>query len=396
MTEALPSIELARAYLSRVAEPPAPALVAFVARHGPQRSAVLIRSGEVPAEVAKVTTARAEVWRPEADLRAAAEVGARLLTPEDDEWPAWRLLSFTAAAIRGKEDAAEPVALWVRGDPDLARLTEQSVAIVGARAATGYGEHVSAEFAHGLARRGFTVISGAAYGIDGAAHGGALAAGGQTVAVLACGVDIPYPAGHARLLDRIASAGAVVSEYPPGTRVGRHRFLVRNRLIAALAEGTVVVEAGLRSGASNTAATARTLGRMVLAVPGPITSAMSVGCHAMLREGEAQAVTSAAEVAESIGRIGGDLTVEPEAPVRPTDALDPRSLRVHQALRERAGSSPEQVSMEAGIPIGQVRAVLPMLELAGLAQRGDTGWRRCSGRSAPSRGEGGGPITPAT
>ncbi|SDM94564.1 DNA-processing protein DprA [Allokutzneria albata] len=396
MTGALPSVELARAYLSRVAEPPAPSLVTFVAQHGPQRAAVLIRCGEVPAEVAKVTTARAGIWRPEEDLRAAAEVGARLLTPEDDEWPAWRLLSFTAAAIRGRADAAEPVALWVRGDPDLASLTEQSVAIVGARAATGYGEHVAAEFAHGLARRGFTVVSGAAYGIDGAAHGGALAAGGQTVAVLGCGVDIPYPAGHARLIDRIAAAGAVVSEYPPGTRVGRHRFLVRNRLIAALAEGTVVVEAGVRSGASNTAATARMLGRMVLAVPGPITSAMSVGCHAMLREGEAQVVTSVAEVAESIGRIGGDLTADPEAPVRPTDALDARSLRVHQALRERTGSSPEQVSQEAGIPIGQVRAVLPMLELAGLARRGDTGWRRCSGRSAAPGGEGGGPITPAT
>ncbi|WP_246843196.1 DNA-processing protein DprA [Allokutzneria sp. NRRL B-24872] len=396
MTGALPSVEVARAYLSRVAEPPAPSLVAFVALHGPQRAAVLIRSGEVPAEVAKVTSARAEIWRPDADLRAAAATGARLVVPEDDGWPAWRLLSFTAAAIRGRADAAEPVALWVRGDPDLAELTEQSVAIVGARAATGYGEHVSAEFAHGLARRGFTVISGAAYGIDGAAHGGALAADGRTVAVLGCGVDVPYPAGHARLLDRIAAAGAVVSEYPPGTRVGRHRFLVRNRLIAALAEGTVVVEAGLRSGASNTAATARTLGRMVLAVPGPITSAMSVGCHAMLREGEAQAVTSVAEVAESIGRIGGDLTVEADAPVRPTDSLDPRSLRVHQALHERTGSSPEQVSMEAGIPLGQVRAVLPMLEIAGLAQRGDTGWRRSSGRSAPSQAGGGGPITPTT
>ncbi|MFB9908095.1 DNA-processing protein DprA [Allokutzneria oryzae] len=396
MTDELPSVELARAYLSRVAEPPAPALVAFIAQHGPQRAAALVRAGKVPADVAKVTSARARIWRPEEDLRAAAEVDARLVTPEDDGWPAWRLLSFTAAAIRGRADAAEPVALWVRGDPDLAELTDQSVAIVGARAATGYGEHTSAEFAHGLARRGFTIVSGAAYGIDGAAHGGAIAAGGRTVAVLGCGIDVPYPAGHTRLLDRIAGAGAVVSEYPPGTRVARHRFLVRNRLIAALAEGTVVVEAGLRSGASNTAATARTLGRMVLAVPGPITSAMSVGCHALVRDGEAQLVTSVAEIAESVGRIGGDLAADPEVPVRPTDALDPRSLRVHQALRERAGSTPEQVSLESGIPLGQVRAVLPMLELVGLARCGDTGWRRCSGGSAPRKRAGGGPTTSIT
>jgi DNA processing protein len=220
------------------------------------------------------------------------------------------------------------------------------------------------------------VVSGAAYGIDGAAHGGALHAQGTTVAVLACGVDVPYPAGHTRLLERIAQQGAVLSEYPPGTPPARHRFLVRNRLIAALAEGTVVVEAGRRSGAKNTAAAAEALGRVVMAVPGPVTSAKSVGCHELLRSNVAVAVTTAAEIVESAGRIGGDLAEPAPCPERATDGLDPQALRVYESLGQRAGHSAEQISVDSGVDLPQVRAVLPALELAGLAQRCEAGWRR--------------------
>src|SRR5581483_8426457 len=140
-------------------------------------------------------------------------------------------------------------------------------------------------------------------GIDGAAHRAALAVEGVTVAVLAGGIDIPYPAGHSGLLHRIASNGLLVTEYPPGVRPARHRFLTRNRLVAAVAGAAVVVEAGLRSGAANTAAWAGALGRVVAAVPGPVTSSASAGCHALLRNG-AQLVTRATDVVELVGRIG--------------------------------------------------------------------------------------------
>jgi DNA processing protein len=251
------------------------------------------------------------------------------------------------------------------------------VAVVGARSASAYGEHVAAELGHGLATEGITVVSGAAYGIDGSAHRGALTAEGPTIAVLGCGIDKPYPAGHATLLDRIAQAGAVVSEYPPGTPPAKHRFLVRNRLIAALAAGVVVVEAGRRSGTRNTAATAAALGRLVMAVPGPISSAMSVGCHDLLRTGDACLVTSVADIAESVGRIGVDLAPRPEADDRrATDGLDDRSLRVHEALSRHAGLSAEQIAVRSGVPLDRVRAVLPALELTGLIERCETGWRR--------------------
>ncbi|MGY6658974.1 DNA-processing protein DprA, partial [Amycolatopsis sp. TRM77291] len=151
------------------------------------------------------------------------------------------------------------------------------------------------------ASRGIPVFSGAAYGIDGAAHRGALSADGTTIAVLACGVDVVYPMAHETLLRSIAQTGAVVSEYPPGTRPARHRFLARNRILAALTTATVVVEAGRRSGAQNTAGTAGALGKVVMAMPGPVSSGVSAGCHALIREGEATLVTSVDEIVETAG-----------------------------------------------------------------------------------------------
>jgi DNA processing protein len=221
-----------------------------------------------------------------------------------------------------------------------------------------------------------TVVSGAAYGIDGAAHRGALGTEGATVAVLACGIDRSYPAGHTQLLDRIAQQGLVITEYSPGTPPARHRFLIRNRLIAALGSGTVVVEAGQRSGARNTAASAAALGRVLMAVPGPITSATSVGCHELLREGLATLVGSVAEVVESVGLFGVDLATKPDGPARPTDGLEPEALRIHEALEVRDGHSAERVAELSGVPLSRVRALLPALELSGLADRCESGWRR--------------------
>jgi DNA processing protein len=305
-----------------------------------------------------------------------AALGGRLVVPEDPEWPAGAFGCFTTPVAQADGRWRAPVALWVRGAGRLDELGERAVAVVGARAATGYGEHVAGEFGYGLAESGFVVVSGAAFGIDGAAHRGVLAAAGCTVAVQACGLDRPYPAGHHGLLERIAAGGLVLSEYPPGIRPARHRFLVRNRLIAALAAGTVVIEAGARSGARRTATAAAALGRVVMAVPGPITSALSVGCHLLVRDEQAVLVTRVAEVIEAVGRIGADLAPPLPAPRRRTDDLSPELLAVYEALPARAPRHPEQLARESGVPLHRVRSALPLLELAGLVGCGVSGWHR--------------------
>ncbi|WIX88700.1 DNA-processing protein DprA [Amycolatopsis sp. DG1A-15b] len=367
----------ARAYLLRVAEPPAAALVAFVAEHGPVAAAARVRRGDCPDEVFKATEARRDYDLVSQDFTRAAAAGARLVVPEDDEWPAWPLLALDQAARRGVAEAVPPLALWVAGDVALGTAADRAVAIVGARAATDYGEHHAAEFAYGLAGRNVPVFSGAAYGIDGAAHRGTLAADGVTVAVLGCAVDAGYPAGHVGLLNRIVgSGGAVISEYPPGTPPGRHRFLVRNRLIAALTEGTLVVEAGRRSGARNTASTAGALGKVVMALPGPVTSGMSIGCHELIRDAKATLVSTVDEVLETVGRFGIAENTVSGRPKRRTDRLGPDALRAFEALAVRADRSDAEIAAESGLPLRRVRALLPELEIDGFAVRGEAGWRR--------------------
>ncbi|HYH28942.1 MAG TPA: DNA-processing protein DprA [Pseudonocardia sp.] len=367
------AILLARAYLSRVAEPPAPALAEFVAEVGPVEAAARVRDGRVGERVAAETGVRRAVHRAEDDLAAAAAAGARLVVPEHAEWPAE---AFAAFAASGSAELAPPVALWARGPVSLQALCAQAVAVVGARAATGYGAHVAAELAAGLADRGHTVVSGAAIGIDGVAHRAALAVHRPTVAVLACGVERAYPASHQLLLERIAASGLVVSEYPPGSVPARHRFLVRNRLIAGLAVGTVVVEAGLRSGAQRTANDAASLGKAVMAVPGPVTSGMSAGCHRLIREG-ALLVTRSEEVVEAVTPIGMHLA-EPPPPGsrRPTDGLNEAAALVHDALPVRASRDTRWLALEAGVPIGAVRAALVVLERRGLVEHREGRWRR--------------------
>ncbi|HWM59732.1 MAG TPA: DNA-processing protein DprA [Pseudonocardia sp.] len=371
----------ARAYLSRVAEAPAPALLRLVAEVGPEEAAQRVRAGRVPEQVAAETGTRRMVDRAEADLEAAAAAGVRLLVPEHSDWPCWPFAGF---GLCGTRELSAPLALWVRGPGRLAELCERAVAVVGARAATGYGTHMAGELAAGVADRAVTVVSGAAIGIDGAAHRGALAVEGATVAVLACGADRAYPAVHERMLERVAATGLVISEYPPGCVPARNRFLVRNRLIAALAAGTLVVEAGMRSGAQRTAADARALGRVVMALPGPVTSGRSAGCHRLIREG-ALLVTRPEEVLEAIGRIGEDLLADP-APgrARPTDGLDPLGARVHDALPTRAARETRWLALEAGVPIGAVRVALVDLERRGLVEHHDGRWQRARIR-APDR-----------
>jgi DNA processing protein len=315
----------------------------------------------------------------EALLATADRLGARAVTPEDDEWP--NQLDDLVRISRANDgravekDTDPPNCLWVRGDVALDEAFDRSVAVVGARAASNYGTYVAADIAHGLAERGWTVVSGGAYGIDAAAHRAALGAGGLTAAVLACGVDRPYPLGHANLFDGIAEAGLLVSEWPFGAAPYRLRFLVRNRVIAALTRGTVVVEAAGRSGARQTLGRARALGRSAMAVPGPVTSAMSVGCHAELRETNTRLVNDYKEVLEEVGRIGDDLAPIPRGPDRPHDTLDPLAQQLLDAVLPRKARTAEQVAAAAGVSGRDARRTLPMLVTAGFVVEHDNGYR---------------------
>jgi DNA processing protein len=307
---------------------------------------------------------------------AFRESGIRLVCPGDPEWPG-------QLADLGDD---EPYALWLRGSADLRFSCLRSVAIVGSRAATAYGSYVAAEFAASVAARGLAVVSGGAFGVDAAAHRGALGADGVTVAVLACGVDLAYPTAHAELFDAIAAQGVLVSEWPPGRHVSRLRFLVRNRVIAALATGTLVVEASQRSGAVNTARHARDLRRRLMAVPGPVTSDLSAGCHQVIREWAGTLVTSAVEVVEHLSPVGELLAAEPgtvvqlasrrQAPtVFPRDLLDLESAKVLDAMPRRGGIGTVRVAQRAGLAPAATATLLGELATGGFVERCDDGWR---------------------
>ncbi|WP_328617239.1 DNA-processing protein DprA [Amycolatopsis sp. NBC_00355] len=293
----------ARAFLQHAAEPTNPHLARYVAEVGPVDAAHHVSERTAPADVLAETRLGANWMLAEASLSTAAQLGARFVIPEDDEWPADTLVDLTTLIVEHDIPGAAPLGLWVQGEPQLDELAAaRSVAIVGSRAGTDYGKHHAQEFADALVSRNVAVWSGAGYGIDGAAHRGALATGrlAGTVAVLACGLDGGYPAGHVDLLRRIAESGAVVSEYPPGVPPARHRFLQRHRLLAALTTATVVVEAGRRSGARHAAGLAAELGRPVLAVPGPLSSTVSAGCHQLIQDGTARLATSADDIIAAI------------------------------------------------------------------------------------------------
>jgi len=309
-------------------------------------------------------------------LRQAARIGATLRIPTDLDWP---------AGFAGLEHHA-PIALWSRGTAEAFSALDRSIALVGARAATGYGEHVTMEASAGLVDRGYAIVSGAAYGIDGMAHRAALASKGITVAFLAGGVDRFYPAGHDALLTRIAESGAVVSELPPGSPPTKWRFLQRNRLIAAASLATIVLEAGWRSGSLNTAGHANTLGRPVGAVPGPVTSAASAGCHRLLREQLAQCVTNADEMAELAPLV--DLLAPAAVSLEKSEGRTgpvatepgPTLIRLADAMSTRAPRVPADIAARAGLTVAEVHGHLGELELAGEVAERESGWIRVTTR----------------
>jgi DNA processing protein len=300
-----------------------------------------------------------------ATLEAWQRDGIRLVCPGDPEWPG-------QLEVLG---AARPWGLWVRGQADLRFACLRSVSIVGTRAATGYGLHVTAELAAALAERGWTVVSGGAFGIDSQAHRGALAAEGVTVAVLPSGLDAPYPRGHHDLFEAAAAQGALVSEQPPGRAPTRPGFLVRNRLIAALSRGTVLAEAALRSGALNTARHARDQHRPLMAVPGPVTSMASAGCHLAIRDWGAVCVTGVHDVLACLSFSPGDLAAPSRGPVLPRDKLDPVTRSVLEALPARGGRGPARIAVSAGVDFDTVLRCLGQLAAGGFIERCERGWR---------------------
>ncbi|WP_051807111.1 DNA-processing protein DprA [Streptomyces sp. NRRL F-2664] len=362
---------LARAALTRVLEPGDAHGGRWIREHGAPGLMRLLTEPEARwAPAPGVGPQRLDAYRrraaladPRRDLERAAEAGGRFVHPGSAEWP-------TQLDDLGDE---RPVGLWLRGRPNLRTWALRSVALVGARACTPYGAHMAQVLAAGLAERGWVVVSGAAFGIDGAAHRGALASGGATAAVLACGVDVAYPRGHAGLLGRIAGQGLVLGELPPGSHPTPSRFVLRNRVIAALTRGTVVVEAAHRSGSLVTARRAQRLGRFTMGVPGPATSGLSAGVHELLR-GEALLVTDAAEVVELVGAMG-ELAPERRGPVLARDLLDPDAARVLEALPAGRPTTAADLARAAGTGADEVIGRLYELHSLGFVERQGDGWQ---------------------
>ncbi|KQR00895.1 DNA processing protein DprA [Arthrobacter sp. Leaf141] len=307
---------------------------------------------------------------PERDLATMARLGGRMIIPSDPLWP-------VQLADLGLQ---EPLCLWWRGTEQPLPAAARCIAMVGSRDSTSYGATVTGDLAYSLAQRGYTVVSGGAYGIDAHAHRAALAGGAgplPTIAVMAGGVDRFYPSGNEDLLRAVCNQGAVLAEVPPGSAPTRYRFLQRNRLIAALAAVTVVVEARWRSGALNTAHHAEMLGRSVGAVPGSVHSANSAGCHRLLRDGGAVCVTDAAEVAELASASGDGLAEDfRQGAVQVQDGLTLEDLILLDALPLRSTTSIEKLGVVAGLGQESVRAGLGRLGLLGLAVSERGGWKR--------------------
>ncbi|KRE52368.1 DNA processing protein DprA [Arthrobacter sp. Soil736] len=384
---------LARAALSRLMEPQDAAGLALVQVAG-ALDALGIATGQLgygPALEQEITGVLAEhgsvtSWAgmaaalkrwapripdlaPERDLATLERLGGRMIIPGDELWP----------GQLGDLGIHQPICLWWRGVELELPPAAKSVALVGSRDSTSYGASVTGDLAYSLAQRGFTVVSGGAYGIDAHAHRAALAGGSgpmPTIAVMAGGVDRFYPSGNEDLLRAVANQGAVIAEVPPGSAPTRYRFLQRNRIIAALASVTVVVEARWRSGALNTAHHAESLGRAVGAVPGSVHSANSAGCHRLLREGGAICVTDAAEIAELASPSGESLPDVRAGRSADHDGLTLEDLILLDALPLRSTSSVEKLSSVAGLGVESVRAGLGRLNLLGLAESGSGGWKR--------------------
>jgi DNA processing protein len=298
-------------------------------------------------------------------IRTAVRHDMELVSPENPLWPQ-QLNDLGAHTAQ---------MLWCSGETSL--LRQRSIAIVGARAMTHYGERVTSELALAASQSGATIVSGAAYGVDAVAHRVALQQNTPTVAVLAGGLDRPYPAAHKNLITAVANTGLVCSEVCPGTAPTRWRFLQRNRIIAALAAATLVTEAGARSGSINTAGHAAEIGRPVGAVPGQITSPASVGCHRLIREYGAELITNAHDVRALMGGWCSAPEEETgESRLRACSTPDrPPSLhvRVLDALPVRGSRTVASVAQLSGLGESEVRQTLAELELLGNACRVDSG-----------------------
>lgn len=362
---------LARLALSQVLEPGDHRIAGLIASLGGIRLLEMLRTGEhdlprvdVAARLARVDPAR--------QLEIGQQRGMRYVVPGDPEWPAQLEPLDHVAPLY--ERTGCPPGLWVRGPATLDAL-QRSVAIVGARASTTYGDQVAGEIAADVGRAGYTVVSGGAYGIDVAAHRGALSAGVPTVCVVACGADRIYPLKHRRLFDVLARDGAIISEVGPGLPPTRLRFLSRNRIIAGLACGTVIVEAARRSGAGNTANWTSRLSRPLMGVPGPVTSAASEGVHRMLRSGAAMVVTCGRDVLELVGGMGEYLAFEEPAPALPRDHITLREQQVLDAVPVGRGALADSVAHSAGMSVLAVQGALLVLQERGLVVHAGDGWR---------------------
>lgn len=373
----------ARVILSLISEPGDPRFTDLAHELGGVRLLHAIRTDPERHELLLTASARLQELNVDAELLRAERCGARFVIPGDDEWP--RQLDDLAAVAPLNERGGVPIGLWVRGPLRLDTLAG-SVAIVGARSATSYGSEVAADIAAEVGLAGVPTISGAAYGIDYAAHRGALSTDAPTVAVLACGPDRAYPVAHRALLEHLARHHAVVSDAPPGAAPTRVRFLSRNRLIAALSRGTVVVEAAARSGSLTTMNWAERLSRITMGVPGSVASAASVGVHQALRNGAAL-VTSGADVLELIGVSGANLTAEPRAPETARDRLSVHDRQVLDAVPVVLGAPTESIAKVAGLGLLSVQATLARLRRAGLVERDPRGWRLTDlARESPTHG----------
>ena len=296
--------------------------------------------------------------------RQTEAIKARFVIPSDEQWPV--LVGDLAWSELVGGFGGEPLGLWMIGHADLAQLGP-SLAMVGSRASTTYGEHVAADWAAGVAERGYPVVSGGAYGIDSSAHRAAIAVSGQTVAVMAGGLARLYPVGNTSLLQAVQDHGVIVSEFPPDRPPSRSRFLVRNRLIAALARATVIVEAACRSGAHNTVSWALSLQRPVLAAPGPVTSALSVTPHRLIRSGEATLVTSVDEILAAVTPIDTGVPDYPHQQPTLFDSLSVEQRRVHEILPATRGACVDELSVLTGESAGSLMVCLAWLKQIGLA-----------------------------
>jgi len=381
MTGVTDEERLARVVLSRIAEPGDPRLTDLVEKLGAETVLTSLRDQAADRELGADLGERLEAADPVRELERATAQGIRFVTPGDAEWP--DALDDLAHAPHLHERGGIPVGLWCRGSLRLEEATEHAVAVVGSRSATTYGGDVATAIAGTLARASWTVVSGAAFGIDQAAHRGALTNRGRTVAVLACGVDRAYPAAHRSLIEYIADVGLVVSEAPPGCAPTRIRFLARNRVIAALSRGAVVVEAAVRSGALNTASWAGGLGRTVMGVPGPVTSAPSAGAHQLIRARDALLVTSGEEVLEAVGPMGTFALADPREPETVRDLLPARERQVLDAVPLIQAVDSGSIARTAGIAHGRTKQALLVLHRAGLVEHSLGRWRLATADGSP-------------